>query len=66
MTYYIITHKLAKQLGCVGQRIGNANDGYIVNSADLNVNTVAENATEVREVSLEEAKIFASQHVLIK
>lgn len=66
MRYYIITHKLAEQLGCVGQRIGNANDGYIVNSADLNVNTVAENATEVREVSLEDAKVFASQHVLIK
>lgn len=66
MKYYIITHKLAKQLGCVGQRIGNANDGYIVNSADLNVNTVAENATEVREISLEDAKVFASQHVLIK
>lgn len=64
MTYYIITYKLAKQLGCIGQRFGSQEDGYLVNSADLNVSTVAENATEVRDVSLEDAKIFAQRHNL--
>lgn len=62
MTYYIITHKLATELGCVGQRLGNATDGYLVNSADLNIDTVAVNAADIKDVSLEDAKVFAKNH----
>lgn len=65
MKYYIITHSLAEKLGCVGQRLGNENDGYLVNSADLNVQTVADNAPEVKEITLDEAKSFARKHILI-
>ena len=62
MIHYIITHKLATELGCVGQRKGNATDGYLVNSADMNIDTVAVNASEIKEVSLEDAKVFAKNH----
>ena len=58
MKYYIITYKLAKQLGCIGHRFGSKKEGYLVNSADLNIDTVSNNPDDIREVSLEEARIF--------
>lgn len=58
MKYYIITYKLAKQLGCIGHRFGSKKEGYLVNSADLNIDTVANNPDDIREVSWEEARIF--------
>ena len=58
MKYYIITYKLAKQLGCIGHRFGSKEEGYLVNSADLNIDTVANNPDEIKEVSWEEARIF--------
>ena len=58
MKYYIITYKLAKQLGCIGHRFGSKKEGYLVNSADLNIDTVANNSDDIREVSWEEARIF--------
>ena len=58
MKYYIITYRLAKQLGCIGHRFGSKEEGYLVNSADLNIDTVANNPDDIREVSWEEARIF--------
>ena len=58
MKYYIITYKLAKQLGCIGHRFGSKKECYLVNSADLNIDTVANNPDDIREVSWEEARIF--------
>ena len=58
MKYYIITYKLAKQLGCIGHRFGSKEEGYLVNSADLNIDTVANNPDDIKEVSWEEARIF--------
>ena len=58
MKYYIITYKLGKQLGCIGHRFGSKKEGYLVNSADLNIDTVANNPDDIREVSWEEARIF--------
>ena len=58
MKYYIITYKLAKQLGCIGHRFGSKKEVYLVNSADLNIDTVANNPDDIREVSWEEARIF--------
>lgn len=58
MKYYIITYKLAKQLGCIGHRFGSKQEGYLVNSADLNIDTVANNPDDIREVTWDEARIF--------
>lgn len=58
MKYYIITYKLAKQLGCIGHRFGSKEEGYLVNSADLNIDTVANNPDDIREVTWDEARIF--------
>lgn len=58
MKYYIITYKLAKQLGCIGHRFGSKDEGYLVNSADLNIDTVANNPDDIKEVSWDEARIF--------
>ena len=58
MKYYIITYILAKQLGCIGHRVGSKKEGYLVNSADLNIDTVANNPDDIKEVSWEEARIF--------
>ena len=58
MKYYIITYKLAKQLGCIGHRFGSKQEGYLVNSADLNIDTVANNPDDIKEVTLDEARIF--------
>ena len=58
MKYYIITYKLAKQLGCIGHRFGSKQEGYLVNSADLNIDTSAKNPDDIKEVSWEEARIF--------
>ena len=58
MKYYIITYKLAKQLGCIGHRFGSKDEGYLVNSADLNIDTVANNPDDIREVTWDEARIF--------
>lgn len=58
MKYYIITYKLAKQLGCIGHRFGSKEEGYLVNSADLNIDTVANNPDDIKEVSWDEARIF--------
>ena len=61
MKYYIITYKLAKQLGCIGHRFGSKKEGYLVNSADLNIDTVANNPDDIKEVSLDEAKAFINK-----
>ena len=61
MKYYIITYKLAKQLGCIGHRIGSKEEGYLVNSADLNIDTVANNPDDIKEVTGEEAKAFINK-----
>ena len=58
MKYYIITYKLAKQIGCIGHRFGSKEEGYLVNSADLNIDTVANNPDDIREVTWDEARIF--------
>ena len=58
MKYYIITYKLAKQIGCIGHRFGSKVEGYLVNSADLNIDTVANNPDDIREVTWDEARIF--------
>ena len=58
MKYYIITYKLAKQLGCIGHRFGSKEEGYLVNSADLNIDSVANNPDDIREVTWDEARIF--------
>lgn len=58
MKYYIITYKLAKQLGCIGHRFGSKQEGYLVNSADLNIDTVANNPDDIKEVTWDEARIF--------
>ena len=58
MKYYIITYKLAKQLGCIGHRFGGKEEGYLVNSADLNIDTAANNPDDIREVTWDEARIF--------
>ena len=58
MKYYIITYKLAKQLGCIGHRFGSKEEGYLVNSADLNIDTVANNPDDIKEVTGDEAKAF--------
>ena len=58
MKYYIITYKLAKQLGCRGHRFGSKEEGYLVNSADLNIVTVANNPDDIKEVTWDEARIF--------
>lgn len=58
MKYYIITYKLAKQLGCIGHRFGSKEEGYLVNSADLNIDTVANNPDDIKEVTWDEARIF--------
>ena len=61
MKYYIITYKLAKQLGCIGHRFGSKEEGYLVNSADLNIDTVANNPDDVKEVTGDEAKAFINK-----
>lgn len=61
MKYYIITYKLAKQLGCIGHRFGSKEEGYLVNSADLNIDTVANNPDDIKEVTGDEAKSFISK-----
>ena len=58
MKYYIITYQLAKQLGCIGHRFGSKEGGYLVNSADLNIDTVANNPDDIKEVTWDEARIF--------
>ena len=58
MKYYIITYKLAKQLGCIGLRFGSKQEGYLVNSADLNIDTAAKNPDEIEEVTWDEARTF--------
>ena len=58
MKYYIITYKLAKQLDRLGHRIGIKEAGYLVNSADLNIDTVANNPDDIKEVTWDEARIF--------
>ena len=58
MKYYIITYKLAKQLGCIGHRFGSKKEGYLVNSADLNIDTVANNHDEIRAVTWDEERIL--------
>lgn len=58
MKYYIITYRLAKQLGCIGHRFGSKEEGYLVNSADLNIDTVANNPDDIKEVTWDEARIF--------
>ena len=61
MKYYIITYKLAKQLGCIGHRFGSKKEGYLVNSADLNIDTVANNPDDIKEVTGDEAKAFINK-----
>ena len=61
MKYYIITYKLAKQLGCIGHRFGSKEDGYLVNSADLNIDSVANNPDDIKEVTGDEAKAFINK-----
>ena len=61
MKYYIITYKLAKQLGCIGHRFGSKEKGYLVNSADLNIDTVANNPDDIKEVTGDEAKAFINK-----
>ena len=61
MKYYIITYKLAKQLGCIGHRFGSKEEGYLVNSADLNIDTVANNPDDIKEVTGDEAKAFINK-----
>ena len=61
MKYYIITYKLAKQLGCIGHRFGSKKEGYLVNSADLNIDTVANNPADIKEVTGDEAKAFINK-----
>ena len=61
MKYYIITYKLAKQLGCIGHRFGSKEEGYLVNSADLNIDTVANNPDDIKEVTGDEAKEFINK-----
>ena len=61
MKYYIITYKLAKQLGCIGHRFGSKEEGYLVNSADLNIDTVANNPDDIKEVNGDEAKAFINK-----
>lgn len=61
MKYYIITYKLAKQLGCIGHRFGSKEEGYLVNSADLNIDTVANNPDDIKEVNGGEAKAFINK-----
>lgn len=61
MKYYIITYKLAKQLGCIGHRFGSKEEGYLVNSADLNIDTVANNPDDIKEVTGNEAKAFINK-----
>ena len=61
MKYYIITYKLAKQLGCIGLRFGSKEEGYLVNSADLNIDTAANNPDDIKEVSWDEAKAFINK-----
>ena len=61
MKYYIITDKLAKQLGCIGHRFGSKEEGYLVNSADLNIDTVANNPDDIKEVTGDEAKAFINK-----
>ena len=61
MKYYIITYKLAKQLGCIGHRFGSKEGGYLVNSADLNIDTVANNPDDIKEVTGDEAKAFINK-----
>ena len=61
MKYYIITYKLAKQLGCIGHRFGSKEDGYLVNSADLNIDSVANNPDDINEVTGDEAKAFINK-----
>ena len=62
MKYYIITYKLAKQLGCIGHRFGSKEEGYLVNSADLNIDTVANNPDDIEEVTGDEAKAFINKN----
>ena len=61
MKYYIITYKLAKQLGCIGHRFGSKKEGYLVNSADLNIDTAANNPDDIKEVTGDEAKAFINK-----
>ena len=61
MKYYIITYKLAKQLGCIGHRFGSKEEGYLVNSADLNIDTAANNSDDIKEVTGDEAKAFINK-----
>ena len=61
MKYYIITYKLAKQIGCIGHRFGSKEEGYLVNSADLNIDTVANNPDDIKEVTGDEAKAFINK-----
>lgn len=61
MKYYIITYKLAKQLGCIGHRFGSKEEGYLVNSADLNIDTVANNPDDIKEMTGDEAKAFINK-----
>lgn len=61
MRYYIISAALAKKIGADTCRIGNRIAGYLVNSADLDVQTIAENPDEVEEISAADAKILANK-----
>ena len=61
MKYSIITYRLAKQLGCIGHRFGSKEEGYLVNSADLNIDTVANNPDDIKEVTGDEAKAFINK-----
>ena len=58
MKQYIITYKLAKQLGCIGHRFGSKEEGYLVNSADHNMDTVANNPDDIKEKKKKKARIF--------
>ena len=48
MKYYIITYKLAKQIGCIGHRFGSKEEGYLVNYADINIDTAENNHDEIK------------------
>ena len=61
MKYYIITYKLAKQLGCIGHRFDSKEEGYLVNSADLNIDIVANNPDDIKEVTGGKAKAFINK-----
>lgn len=61
MRYYIISAALAKEIGANTCRIGNETMGYVVNSADLDIQTIADNPDDVEEISATDAKILINK-----